>query len=59
MQLSGDERDLALQEIAAFLHEDVALVPVGQPSFFFGLGDRIDWAPRADGFILLKEMGLK
>lgn len=59
LQLSGDERDLALQEIAAFLHEDVALVPVGQPSFFFGLGDRIDWAPRADGFILLKEIGLK
>jgi peptide/nickel transport system substrate-binding protein len=59
LQLSGDDRDLALQEIAAYLYEDVALVPVGQPSFFFGLGDRIDWMPRADGFILLKEIGLK
>lgn len=59
IQLSDNDRDEALQEIAAAIYNDVGLVPVGQPSFFFGLGDRIDWAPRADGFILLKEIGLK
>jgi len=59
LQLSGEDRDLALQEIAAFIYNDYGIVPVGQPSFFFGLGDRIEWAPRADGFILLKEISLK
>lgn len=59
LQLSGDERDSKLQEIAAIVYDDAAIVPVGQPSFFFGLGDRVDWEPRADGFILLKEITLQ
>lgn len=59
LQLSGEERDIKLQEIAEYVYNDVAIVPVGQPSFFFGLGDRVDWEPRADGFILLKEITLQ
>jgi peptide/nickel transport system substrate-binding protein len=59
LQLSGDERDSKLQEIAEYVYNDVGIVPVGQPSFFFGLSDRVDWQPRADGFILLKEITLQ
>lgn len=59
LQLSGDERDSKLQELAEYVYNDVAIVPVGQPSFFFGLSDRVDWEPRADGFILLKEITLQ
>ena len=29
MQLSGDERDAALQELAAYVHELYYIVPVG------------------------------
>jgi ABC-type transport system substrate-binding protein len=57
--LGGAERDAAYQEIAKFVHEDFATVPIGQPEFSFGLSKRLNWNTRADGFILLKEMSLK
>ncbi|PKH46467.1 hypothetical protein CVH13_01082, partial [Dehalococcoides mccartyi] len=55
-QLAGDERDEALQELAAYVHDLYYIVPVGYPLFYFGLVDGINWNPRMDGFILIKEM---
>src|SRR5690606_17014002 len=57
-QLSGDERDAALQEIAAYVYEEIPVVPIGQPNFYFGLVENMDWTPRLDGFLLVKEMTL-
>lgn len=53
--LSGDERETALQEIAAYVHDLYYIVPVGYPSFNFGLAEGVEWVPRMDGFILIKE----
>lgn len=55
---TGDERDQKFQEIAEYLYDQVPVVPIGAPSFNFGLADGLDWTPRMDGFILLKEMSL-
>ncbi|MDG4798370.1 ABC transporter substrate-binding protein [Micromonospora sp. WMMD1082] len=57
-QLTGDARDQALIAIAKNVHENVAAVPVGQTTFYFGLADNVRWKPRLDGFILLKEMAI-
>jgi peptide/nickel transport system substrate-binding protein len=59
LQAVGDDRQAKLAEIAEYVYEQVPVVPVGQPAFNFGLSDRIEWKPRFDGFILLKEMSLK
>lgn len=56
--LEGDERDAALGSIAEYVYETVPVVPIGQPNFYFGLAEDIEWSPRMDGFILLKEMAL-
>jgi peptide/nickel transport system substrate-binding protein len=55
---TGDARQQALANIAKFVYDQVPVVPIGQPNFNFGLADRLDWKPRIDGFILLKEMTL-
>ena len=59
LPLSGQERERAYQAIAQYVHDDYALVPIGAPSFWFAMSQRLDWAPRPDGFTLLKEMKLK
>jgi peptide/nickel transport system substrate-binding protein len=56
IQKSGDERDQALQGVAAYVHDLYYIVPVGYPIFYHGLVEGINWTPRMDGFILLKEM---
>ncbi|NII69837.1 ABC transporter substrate-binding protein [Microbacterium ulmi] len=58
-QLSGDERDAAYQALGAYFYEQVPVVPIGQQAFHFGLSDRVDWSPRQDGLILIKEIGIK
>lgn len=55
-QLAGDERDKALQDIAKYVYDKTVTVPVGQPKFFFGLAKNLQWKPRIDGFVLVKEM---
>ncbi|BCB78251.1 ABC transporter substrate-binding protein [Phytohabitans flavus] len=55
-QLAGGERDTALQNIAKYVYDRYITVPVGQPNFYFGLATGIDWKPRLDGFLLVKEM---
>lgn len=57
-QLAGDPRDAALQDIAKWVYDRHITVPIGQPNFYFGLASNIDWKPRLDGFLLVKEMKL-
>lgn len=56
---TGDERQTALAAIAKYVYDQVPVVPIGLPSFNFALSERLNWKPRIDGFILLKEMTLK
>jgi peptide/nickel transport system substrate-binding protein len=57
--LTGEARNKAYQEIGQLIYDDYAAIPVGMPEFYFGLGKRLDWKPRLDANILLKEMTLK
>ena len=59
LSMKGDERIKAYQAIARFVYDEVITVPVGHPNFYFGMSQRLDWTPRPDGFILVKEMKLK
>ena len=49
----------AAEEIAKYIHDNFYTVPIGHPDFNFALSDKLDWKPRLDGFILLKEMKFK
>ncbi len=57
--LTGEMRVKAYQELGKYIYDRVLFIPVGRVEFFFGLSSRLDWKPRLDGFILLKEMALK
>jgi len=56
--LTGNARKQAFQKIDQYMHQQVPIVPIGQPKFFYGLAQNLDWNPRMDGFILVKEMKL-
>ena len=59
LPLTGAEREQAYQAIAARVAKNMNTIPVGQPNFYYGLSNRLQWESRLDGFILLKEMALK
>jgi hypothetical protein len=59
VQLVGEPRVKAYQEIAKYVYDDFGTVPIGQPTYYYGLSQRLDWAARLDTFILVKEMKLK
>jgi peptide/nickel transport system substrate-binding protein len=59
LPLSGAEREKALQAIGKYWHDEVITIPLLHPSFYFAMSERLDWTPREDGFILVKEMKLK
>jgi peptide/nickel transport system substrate-binding protein len=58
LPLSGQEREKAYQAIAQKVYDDFVIVPIGAPSFWYGISKRVDWTPRPDGFIMGKEMKL-
>jgi peptide/nickel transport system substrate-binding protein len=59
ISLGGAEREKALQEIGKFVYDNYITIPVGHPAFYFATSQRLEWTPRPDGFILVKEMKLK
>jgi peptide/nickel transport system substrate-binding protein len=59
LPLKGAEREKAYQEIAKYIHDQVYTVPIGHPNFYYGLSTKVEWKPRLDGFIMVKEMKLK
>jgi len=56
--LTGDARKQALQQIDDYTYQQVPIVPIGQPNFFYGIAQNLSWSPRLDGFLLIKEMKL-
>jgi peptide/nickel transport system substrate-binding protein len=59
LPLSGEARVKAYQAIAQKVYDDFVIVPIGAPSFWYAISQRLDWTPRTDGFIMAKEMTLK
>jgi peptide/nickel transport system substrate-binding protein len=57
--LAGREREAAFHEIAKYTYDQVLTMPIGHPDYFYGVSSKLDWKPRLDAFILLKEMKLK
>jgi peptide/nickel transport system substrate-binding protein len=59
LPLEGAERTKAYQELGKYAYDQIPTIPVGYPSFYYGLSSRLEWPPRLDGFLLAKEMKLK
>ena len=59
LPLTAEEREKAYQALAKYLYDDFGTIPIGYPIFNFALSQRIEWTPRMDGFIMVKEMKLK
>jgi hypothetical protein len=59
LPLKGEERVKAYQAIAKYISEQYYTVPIGHPNFYYGVSSRLDWKPRLDAFIMVKEMKLK
>jgi peptide/nickel transport system substrate-binding protein len=57
--LTGEEREEAFQEIQRIVYEAFALIPVIHMELNFGLSENLEWTPRLDDFMLLKEMTLR
>lgn len=56
--LTGEERQIALAEVTRMYYEDYGAIPVIHMPLNYGLAENLQWEPRLDGFILLKEMTL-
>jgi peptide/nickel transport system substrate-binding protein len=55
--LTGEERDRALQEIFAYVHEHhLPVVPMVHLQTIYALSERVIWEPRTDNLILLKDI---
>lgn len=57
-ELTGEEREEALAEVTRMYYEDYGSIPVIHMPLNYGLAENLEWEPRLDGFILLKEMRL-
>lgn len=56
--LTGDERQKALADVTRMFYEDYGAIPIIHMPLNYGLAANVEWKPRLDGFILLKEMKL-
>ncbi|MBA3416186.1 MAG: hypothetical protein H0U10_13270 [Chloroflexia bacterium] len=54
--LLGEERAQAFQEITREFMANYPLVPIVHLPLFYGVAENLSWAPRLDGFMLIKEM---
>jgi peptide/nickel transport system substrate-binding protein len=59
LPLKGAERQKAYEDIAKYIYDQYYTVPIGHPNYFYGLSNKVDWKPRLDAFIMVKEMKLK
>jgi peptide/nickel transport system substrate-binding protein len=59
LPLKGAERQKAYEDIAKYINDQFYTVPIGHPNYYYGLSNKVDWKPRLDAFILVKEMKLK
>lgn len=58
-ELDVDKRAEEYQRIAEIVCEESGNVYLLNPDDLYGLSDRLDWEPRADGLILAQSMSLK
>jgi ABC-type transport system substrate-binding protein len=56
LPLVGDERVEAFQAITKMFYDDYAAVPIIHMPLFYGLAENLNWEPRLDAFMLVKEM---
>jgi len=56
--LTGDARAKALAAITKKFYDDYGAVPVVHLDLIHGTSKRLQWGPRIDGFLMLKEMSL-
>jgi peptide/nickel transport system substrate-binding protein len=54
--ITGDERDAALAEVTAAFMERIPVIPIVHLPFFYGVAADLNWKPRLDAFMLVKEM---
>jgi peptide/nickel transport system substrate-binding protein len=54
----GPERDTAYQAVMTKLYDAYAWIPLFQTELRHGVGENLQWTPRADGFFYVKDMGL-
>ena len=54
--LTGEERQEALAAVTAMFYDAYAVVPLLYMPLNYGLAANLDWTPRLDAFMLLKEM---
>jgi len=57
--LVGAERTKAYQELMKVLYDEVAVVPIVHPAISYAVSNKLNWEPRLDGFIMVKEMSFK
>jgi peptide/nickel transport system substrate-binding protein len=56
LPLTGEERQEALAAVTAMFYDAYAVVPLLYMPLNYGLAADLDWTPRLDAFMLLKEM---
>jgi hypothetical protein len=54
--VTGEERDTALAETTAAFMERIPVIPIVHLPFFYGVAADLNWTPRLDAFMLVKEM---
>jgi peptide/nickel transport system substrate-binding protein len=54
--ITGDERDAALAATTAAFMERIPVIPIVHLPFFYGVAADLNWKPRLDAFMLVKEM---
>lgn len=54
--LTGEERQEALEAVTAMYYEDYGAIPIIHMPLNYGLAANLEWTPRLDGFVLVKEM---
>jgi peptide/nickel transport system substrate-binding protein len=54
--LTGEERQEALEEVTRMYYEDYGAIPIIHMPLNYGLAANLEWTPRLDGFVLVKEM---
>ena len=59
LPLKGAERQKAYEDIAKYIHDQYYTIPIGHPNFYYGVSAKVDWKPRLDAFVMVKEMKLK
>jgi peptide/nickel transport system substrate-binding protein len=54
--ITGEDRAAALAETTAAFMAHIPVIPIVHLPFFYGMAADLNWEPRLDGFMLVKEM---